>query len=177
MKTFHDLYLEQCPERIVELISTTRNGAELARIRSRKFERELIEAARRAAIPGGASILYRSVGISQSGSYANAIARAQLIQAFCASHGVEGFPLSQGWNDEINIHIYSTDVGCLQLDYQLGLLRVSIERKCEMWGVSSRSVVPFIDEVTLNTRINPALTFPFTPDCDETFRKFLRFAN
>ncbi len=181
MITFRELYRQQSCERIMELLAA-RNNIELARIRSLEFEQALVAAARREPIPEGSPILYHTVHwhevLGAGGKqWAECMgARAGLIAAHCALNGAIG-TFSNVWAEKVEIWIDSTLQGCAQLRYRRGISRATIERYCQERDVPAHIVVPFIDRLWPEQLVNPANTFPFTPDCEDTFQKMVRLAN
>jgi len=164
----------------MELLAA-RDEVKLSRLRSREFENALILAAHRESIPVGAPIVYHTVHahefVAGDMRWAQCMgARAGLIAAHCGMRGAQGVFLNT-WAKKVEIWIDSTPVGVAQLHYQLGISKPTIERFCNERGVPPHIVVPFFDRIRTDQFVNPANTFPFTPDCEDTFQKMLRLAN
>lgn len=158
--------------------------AELTRIRSRRFERELIKAARFAPIPEGPWIQYREVFKREFPSSLNTeqcmVARAMLISQHCKQEGVQAMLKvyrETDWQTRIEIWIRSTPIGVRMLPYRLGLYRQQIQVLCEDLRVPYDVVIPFANRLDLCERYNPANTFSLTPDCWDVFQKMYRLAN
>ncbi len=179
MKTFAELHAQQTEKRIMELLDVN-NYAELERIRGRAFETELIEAARHEPIPLGSLVLYATVRKQHYAGFTDwhtlCLTRASAIAAHCELQQVQEVWI-RDVNERYEIHISSTPLGCSQLRYRLGLFRSALETFCRNHFVKCTDAFPYIERLPESGRMNPANTFPNTPDCEDVIQKMFRCAN